>query len=215
MLFEDNCDHLVHVWAIRDGLEYNKMDLEAKITQTLCLHLMWRIHHDAQQFFMACERWEDGEILPKSRLGLTVRQLVGDCAIQLMLTCPVAALMGADPDAPVGQGAGPAWVCTPAGDSKPSINPAIPPLCQKAVANFVKLYPTLSVMDMVKKGEIIFGEVQIRNKGDCSNFNLLGKCHDPNCTYKHKPAKVGEERQVTVAKKIDQAMAKMKGAGPA
>jgi hypothetical protein len=35
-------------------------------------------------------------------LGLTVRQLVDDCAIQLMLMCPVAAFMGADPDAPVG-----------------------------------------------------------------------------------------------------------------
>ncbi len=137
VLFGDDCDHLVHVWAIKDGLEDNETDLEAKITQTLCLHLMWRIHHDARQFFMACERWEDGEILPKSRLGLTVRQLVDDCAIQLMLMCPVAAFMGADPDTPVGRGAGPARVCTPAGNSKPSINPAIPPLCQKAVANFV------------------------------------------------------------------------------
>jgi hypothetical protein len=70
-------------------------------------------------------------------------------------------------------------------------------------------------MDMVKKGGIKFGEVQIGNKGGCSNINLLGKCHDPNCTNKNKPAKVGEERQVTVAKKIDQAMAKMKGTGPA
>jgi hypothetical protein len=128
---------------------------------------------------------------------------------------PSSRINGADPDAPVGRGAGPACVRTLAGDSKPSINRAIPPLCQKAVASFVKLYPTLSVMDMVKKGGIKFEEVQIGNKGDCSNFNLLGKCRDPNCTYKHKPAKVGEERQVTVAKKIDQAMAKMKGAGPA
>jgi hypothetical protein len=102
VLFGDNCDHLVHVRAIRDGLEDNKTDLEAKITQTLCLHLMWRIHHDARQFFMACKRWEDGEILPRSWLGLTVRQLVDDYAIQLMLMCPVAAFMGADPDAPVG-----------------------------------------------------------------------------------------------------------------
>jgi hypothetical protein len=84
---------------------------------------------------------------------------------------------------------------------------------KSCVANFVKLYPTLSVMDMVKKGGIKFGEVQIGGKGDCSTFNLLGKCLDPNCTYNHKPAKVGEERQVAVAKKTDQAMAKMKGAG--
>jgi hypothetical protein len=66
-----------------------------------------------------------------------------------------------------------------------------------------------------QKGGIKFGEVQIEGRGNCSNFNLLGKCPDPNCTYNHKPAKVGEERQVAVAKKIDQAMATMKGAGPA
>ncbi len=40
VLFGDDCDHLVHVQAIRDGLEDNETDLEAKITQTLCLHLM-------------------------------------------------------------------------------------------------------------------------------------------------------------------------------
>ncbi len=95
------------------------------------------------------------------------------------------------------------------------INSAIPPLCQKALANFTKLYPTLSVMDMVKKGGIMFGAVQIGGKGDCSNFNLLGKCTDPNCAYNHKPARVREERQVAVAKTIDQVMAKMKGTGPA
>jgi hypothetical protein len=82
------------------------------------------------------------------------------------------------------------------------------------VADFVKLYPTLSVMDMVRKGGIKFGEVQIGGKGDCSNFNLLGKCRDPTCTYNHKPAKVREERQMAVAKKILQVIAKLKAAGP-
>ncbi len=205
----------MHVQAIRDGLENQETDLEAKITQTLCLHLMWRIHHEARQFFMACINWEDGEILLRSQLGLTVRHLVDNCAIQQMLTCPVAAFMGADSNALAGQAVGPARACAPVGGSKLSINSAIPPLCQKAVANFTKLYPTLSVLDMVRKGGIKFGAVQIGGKGDCSNFNLLGKCTDPKCTYNHKPARVGEEWQVAVAKKIDQAMAKMKGTGQA
>jgi hypothetical protein len=77
------------------------------------------------------------------------------------------------------------------------------------VANFIKLFPTLLVMNMVKKGGIRFGAVQIGGKRDCSNFNLLGKGTDQNS---HRPAKVGEERQVAVAKTIDQAVAKMKGA---
>jgi hypothetical protein len=132
-----------------------------------------------------------------------------------MLTCPVAAFMGADSNALTGQAAGPARARAPAGGSKPLINYAIPPLCQKAVANFTKLYPTLSVLDMVRKGGIKFGAVQIRGKEDCSNINLLDKCTDPKCTNNHKPARVGEERQVAVAKTIGQAMAKMKGTGPA
>ncbi len=148
-------------------------------------------------------------------MGLTVRHLVDDCAIQLMLTCPVAAFMGADAETKAGKAGTTAHVCTPAGGSKPSINSAIPPLCLMSVEKFTKVYPTLSVMDMVKKGGIKFGEVQIGGKGDCSNFNLLGKCTDPTCTYNHKSAKVGEEQQTAVAKKIDQAMATMKGANPA
>jgi hypothetical protein len=110
---------------------------------------------------MACKSWEDGEILPRLQLGLTVRHLVGNCAIQQILTCPVAVFMGADSDALAGQAAGPPRACAPAGGSKPLINSAIPSLCQKAVANFTKLYPTLSVLDMVRKGGIKFGAVQI------------------------------------------------------
>jgi hypothetical protein len=48
---------------------------------------MWRIHHDARQFFLACKGWDNGEQLTHSTLGNTVRQLVEDCSIQLTLTC--------------------------------------------------------------------------------------------------------------------------------
>jgi hypothetical protein len=114
-----------------------------------------------------------------------------------MLTCPVAAFMGADAEAKAGKAGTTARGRTPAGGIKPSINSAIPPLCLKSVEKFTKLYPTLSVMDMVKKGGSSLGRyrVQIGGKGDCSNFNLLGKCTDPTCTYNHKSAKIGEDRQ--------------------
>jgi hypothetical protein len=29
------------------------------LTSVLILHLMWRIHHDARQFFLACKSWHD------------------------------------------------------------------------------------------------------------------------------------------------------------
>jgi hypothetical protein len=100
VLFGDWCPHLLMVLEIRDGLEDKEFDLESRLTQPLILHLMWRILHDARQFFVACEGWETREELPQSALGLTVRHLVDECSIQKMMTCPVVAFLGKDPDTP-------------------------------------------------------------------------------------------------------------------
>ncbi len=72
VLFGPNCPHLAHVMSIRDALETHKAELESRLTSILILHLMWRIHHDAQQFFLACKGWDDGERLPHSTLEITV-----------------------------------------------------------------------------------------------------------------------------------------------
>ena len=92
VLFGPECHHLGHV--NRDALETHEADLEARLTNTLIIHLMWWIHQDARQFFLACECWDDGESLPRSTLNLTVRHLVKDCTIQLTLTCPETAFLG-------------------------------------------------------------------------------------------------------------------------
>ncbi len=96
VLFGPNCPHLTHVLALRDGLEDNKNDLEMRITKTLCLQLLWRVHQDARQFFLACERWEPSEPLFRSVLEAVVRRLVNDCNIDITLTCPVTAFLGTD-----------------------------------------------------------------------------------------------------------------------
>ncbi len=72
VMFGEDCDHLTYAQAIRDGLKEHKTDLELRMTQPICLHLMWRVPHDARQFFLACEGWNNGEALPRSQLGLTV-----------------------------------------------------------------------------------------------------------------------------------------------
>ncbi len=72
VLFGSNCPHLIHVLALRDGLEDNKNDLEMRITKTLCLQLLWRVQQEARQFFIACERWEPGEPLPRSTLEAVI-----------------------------------------------------------------------------------------------------------------------------------------------
>jgi hypothetical protein len=64
VLFGAECDHLAQVLAIRGGLEDHETVLDTRLTPSLILHLMWRIHYDACQFCGACEGWEDGEALP-------------------------------------------------------------------------------------------------------------------------------------------------------
>ncbi len=72
VLFGPDCPHLTNVMAIQDALETHKAELEAPLTSILILHLMWRIHHDARQFFLACKGWDKGERLPHSTLVNTV-----------------------------------------------------------------------------------------------------------------------------------------------
>ena len=69
VLFGPSCSHLVHARGIRDVLDEHEADLESKITPRLCLHLLWRVHYDARQFFLACERWAPPDPLPRSNLA--------------------------------------------------------------------------------------------------------------------------------------------------
>jgi hypothetical protein len=41
VLFGPHCPHLVHTRDIQDPLDDNKADLETRIMQKLCLHLLW------------------------------------------------------------------------------------------------------------------------------------------------------------------------------
>jgi hypothetical protein len=213
VMFGDVCDHLIYVRAIRDGLEEHETDLESRITQPICLHLMWRVHHNTRQFFLSCKGWNNGEALPWSQLGLTVQQLVEDCAFPRMMMCPVVAFLGMDPDAQTTPATDPTRTQTQAGTGvKPSINTANLPLCQKAVAALIQLYPRMTLMELFRQGVIKFLAVQVGRKGECSNFGLLDQC--PGCTYAHVPCTVGEARQVDISKAMEQAMATMKAAAP-
>ena len=100
VLFGPTCPHLIHVRGLRDGLEENESDLETRMTTTLCLHLLWRVHQDARNFFSWCERWEQGDPLPRSTLEATVRRLSDDCCIDTAMTCPVAAFLGPEQSKP-------------------------------------------------------------------------------------------------------------------
>ena len=203
VLFGTTCPHLVHVSALRDGLEENESDLESRMTKTLCLHLLWRVHQDARNFFMACERWEPSEPIPTSSLSGTVRRLTDDCCIDVAMTCPAAAFLGADPSKPKAKTAGDA---RPAKGRQPTVNPSIPPGCKKAVDAFNALYPTMPLSVMIKKGNITLREVTVGGKGDCSSFGLLGRC-TATCPYNHVVCTVPVNREATISAAITKATA--------
>jgi hypothetical protein len=86
VLFGPHCPHLVYTREISNTLDYNEADLETRITQKLCLHLLWQVHHDARQFFLSWEQWSSLAPALRSNLAATVIRLVDDCTIDVMLT---------------------------------------------------------------------------------------------------------------------------------
>ena len=58
------------------------------------INLLWKVHQDARQFFVKCERWEEGEPFPRSTLRATVAALEDDVHISTTLTCPVTEFLG-------------------------------------------------------------------------------------------------------------------------
>ena len=95
------------------------------------------------------------------------------------------------------------------GGQKPTVNAAIPPLCQKVVATFNRLYPSLTIVDLCTQGNVRLTSLRTGLPGGaCLNFGLLGRC--PGCKYKHKVFTMSDSRQATIAKVLEGALATMK-----
>jgi hypothetical protein len=211
-LFVPECHHLEHVLAIQNALETHEADLESRLTSTLILHLMWRIHQDARQFFLACEGWDEGECLPRSLLNLTVCHLVEDCHIQTTLACPESAFPGTPARVPGGRVAPGTRAPRPAAAGpQPTVNTTIPPLCQKVVGTFNRLYPELTIMDLCQQCHIKFSILRFGREGACMNYGLLGQC--AVCSYQHEVCTAAESCQASIAKAMERGIATMKATG--
>jgi hypothetical protein len=209
VLFGPLCPHLLQVQGLRDGLEENEGDLETRMTTTLCLHLLWRVHQDARSFFQACERWVCGDPLPRSTLEATARRLRDDCCIDAAMTCPVASFIGPEQVKPKAKAA----TEGKAGRSKqPTTNPAIPPGCRKAVEAFNTRHPTMLLANLLKRGNITFKDISVGNRGECTSFGLFGRC-SAACPYTHAVCTPTAERQVAISAAITKAMAAIARSG--
>jgi hypothetical protein len=174
------------------ALETHEANLELRLTGSLILHLMWHLHYDARQFFLACESWDEGESLPRSALGLTVCQLNNNCSIQLTLTCPEGLFLGPPPKLTGAPMPAATRMGRPAvAGLQPTSNASIPPLCQKIVTLINRLYPTLSLNDLCTRGKVSINRLQIGRPGACINFGLIGLC--PGCKYRHKVCAVTDQ----------------------
>jgi len=67
IMFGDGCPHMQWVLRLRDAQDSHERLLENRITPVLMINLLWKVHQDSRQFFVRCERWEDGEPFPRHR----------------------------------------------------------------------------------------------------------------------------------------------------
>jgi hypothetical protein len=128
----------------------------------------------------------------------------------MTLTCPVSHFMGPPPTAPLFAMAG-AWPTasgTQPGRAKPSITTAIPQNCKKMVEAFNALYPSMSFLTLIKWGGIKYADLQVRGKGGCSSFGLLGQCG--GCTYNHVACTVSPDWSAAINDTLKSAMATLK-----
>jgi hypothetical protein len=146
-MFGDLCTHMQWVLRLRNALDSHERLHETRITPVLMINLLWKVYQDSRQFFVGCERWEDGEPFPRSTLRATVQALVDDIHISTMLTCPVTEFLGTTMPSLKSDWRDPgATTRTAAGYGKQAIkNPSIPPICAPAVRELNNLYPSLDI----------------------------------------------------------------------
>ena len=176
VLFGDWCPHMQWVLRLRDALDTHERLLENRITPVLMINLLWKVHQDSRQFFVGCERWEDGEPFPRSTLRTTVEALMDDVHINTTLTCPVAEFLGSSTPAIKPDKRDPGGTGKPAGGHgrQPTRNTAIPPGCAATGREVNCLYPTTLISDFTRKGGVKYSLLQVGNRGDCTIFVLRG-----------------------------------------
>jgi hypothetical protein len=216
VLFGDWCPHMQWVLQLRDALDSHERLLENRITPVLMINLLWKVHQDSPQFFAGCERWEEGEPFPWSTLRVTVDALVDDVHINMTLTCPVTKFLGTMPQSIKQDKRDPRATERSAGGfgKQPTKNPSIPPSCAQVVRELNSLYPSMGISQFAHRSGVKYSQLQIGNKGDCTNFALLGRCSE-SCPYKHFTRPVADEKAQSVKEALELGLRKMATKTPA
>jgi hypothetical protein len=198
------------VLRLRDALDSHESLLENRITLVLMINLLWKVHQDSRQFFVGCERWEDGESFPHSTLRVTVEALVDDVHISTTLTCPVTELLGTTTPSLKSDWRDPgATRRTAVGYGKqPTKNPSILPICAPAVRELNNLYPSFDISQFSRRSGVPYSRFVIGSKGDCTNFALLGRCSESS-PYKHVARPAADEKARSVKEALELGLRRM------
>jgi hypothetical protein len=208
--------HAREVVAIRKKLR-TRMDLYVSIGPRNILYLLWAIFLDAREFFS--QEVQPGEPLPESQLRYTTSFIgVGRIPTDIM-GVPVAQF-GIDRQqprgAPVSEGSSRSSqeLFKPA-DYVPHRNAEVPDDISVLTDPLMVKFPKATAAALMSHANLKYEDIRVGNNGACLNFNLLGICNDPNCSYRHTKAKPTDERIQLVRDKLEPAIqAYMAEGGP-
>jgi hypothetical protein len=65
----------------------------------------------------------------------------------------------------------------------------------------------MNIMTFAQKSGVKYQDLAVGAKGDCTNFILLGRCPDKNCTFRHSVITVPDARQKEVKAGLDRGLA--------
>ncbi|MHA7856389.1 hypothetical protein [Marinobacter shengliensis] len=205
------CGHWAEVLAIVESLMANRTSFLQRITPHHSLHLLWKIHRDARQFFNAVAPLDRGDLpLPRSGLNVTNAMVRAGTILTQGVDVPEKEFLGTDGVKDVltrEESATPARAdLFPAamGHRGPWYNTEYIAKTKAVMSPVLQKYPNLTVTEMCKQVEgVSVKDVAVGRRGQtCSNFNLLGRCKDTRCNCNHTRASPGPKRITNVAAKL-------------
>jgi hypothetical protein len=73
-------------------------------------------------------------------------------------------------------------------------NSSVPDDISALTGPLMDKFPNATTGVLMMHGQLNFEDIRVGNKGACLNYNLLGVCIDPKCSYRHAKAKPTTER---------------------
>jgi hypothetical protein len=199
--------HTREVVAIRKKLR-TRLDIYVDIGPQKILYLLWAIFLDAREFFS--QEVHSGEPLPQSQLRYTTNFIgVGRIPADIM-GVPVGQF-GLDRQTQQGcaissaGSTGSQDMFRPA-DFVPHRNKEVPDNISLLTTPLMEKFPKATAEALMSHANLKYDDIRVGNKGACLNFNLLGVCSDPGCSYRHTQARPTEERIKLVRTKLQPAI---------